>query len=122
MPAPVRATTPATPHPARSTTMPRRDAEIPLRTVLVLTAASALVLLYLLWWTTYAGIHMEERFVQQPAGAAAEVGGTSIRLLSLRQSTLLADQKYSGVPEQASSGTTWEVAEMEAVQDRKSVG
>jgi hypothetical protein len=96
--------------------MPRRDAEIPLRTVLFVTAVGALVLLYLLWWTTYAGIHFQERFVQQPAGAAGEVGGTSIRLLSLRQSKLLADQKYGGVPEQASSGTTWVVAEMEAMQ------
>jgi hypothetical protein len=88
----------------------------PLRTTLFLTAAGALVLLYLLWWTTYAGIHFEERFAQQQAGAADEVSGTSIRLLSLRQSILLADQKFSGVPEQAGSKTTWVVAELEAVQ------
>ena len=75
---------------------------LPLRTVLFLTAVAALVLLYLLWWTTYAGIHFQARFAQQPAGAAAEVGGTSIRVVSLRQSRMLADQKYSGIPEQAS--------------------
>ena len=89
---------------------------IPLRTVLFVTVVYALVLLYLLWWTTYVGIRTEERFVQQPAGAAGEVSGTSIRLLSLRQSTLLADQRYGGAPQQASSGATWVVAELEAVR------
>jgi hypothetical protein len=89
---------------------------LPMRTVLFVTAVGALVLLYVLWWTTYAGIHFEERFAQQPAGAAAEVSGTTIRLLSLRQSALLADQKFNGVPEHAGSRTTWVVAELEAVQ------
>jgi hypothetical protein len=116
MPASARTTTPASPRRAWPYTRPGGHAPVPLRTVLFLTAVGALVLLYLLWWTTYAGIHFQERFVQQPAGAAAEVGGTSMRLLSLRQSTLLADQKFNGVPEQAGSGTTWVVAELEAVQ------
>lgn len=89
---------------------------LPLRTTLGTVAVGCLVMLYLLWWTTYAGIHFDERFAQRPPGAAGEVGGTSIRLLSLTRSDLLADQKYGGAPDHASPGTTWVVAELEAVQ------
>jgi hypothetical protein len=116
MQASARTTTPVNTRRAWPDPRPRAPAQVPLRTTLFLTAVGALVMLYLLWWTTYAGIHFHERFMQQPAGAAAEVSGTSIRLLSLRQSTLLADQKFSSVPEQAGSRTTWVVAELEAVQ------
>lgn len=111
-----RAATAVQPRRGWSNAGPAGAAELPLRTVLFVTAVCAAVLVYLLWWTTYTGIHFEERFVQQPAGAAGEVGGTSIRLLSLRQSSLLADQKYGGVPEQASPGTIWVVGELEAVR------
>ena len=75
---------------------------LPLRTTLFVAAVVAMVLLYLFWWTTYVGIHFDERYVQRPAGAVGEVGGTTIRLLSLTRSAMLADQKYSDVPEQAS--------------------
>jgi hypothetical protein len=88
----------------------------PLRTALGSTAVACLVVLYLLWWTTYADIHFNERFAQRPPGIAGQVGGTSIRLLSITQSKLLADQTNGGVPEQASPGTTWVVAQLEAVQ------
>ena len=90
-------------------------AQLPLRTALFVTSVSAMALLYLLWWTTYAGIHVEERFVQRPPGAAGQVGGTSIRLLSLTRAAQLAMQKYGGDPEQPSPGTVWVVAVFEAV-------
>jgi hypothetical protein len=89
---------------------------LPLRTSLFVAAVVAMVLVYLFWWTTYVGIHFDERYAQRPAGAVGEVGGTTIRLLSLTRSAMLADQKYGDVPEQASPGTTWVVAEFEAVQ------
>jgi hypothetical protein len=89
---------------------------LPLRRTLVVTAVSCLVVLYLLWWTTYTDIHFRERFSQRPPGAAGQVGGTSIRLLSISRSELLADQKFGRPPEQAGPGTTWVVAELEAVQ------
>ena len=87
----------------------------PLRAALGTTSVVCLVVLYLLWWTTYADIHFNERFAQRPPGAAGQVGGTSIRLLSITHSKLLADQTNGGVPEQASPGTTWVVAQLEAV-------
>ncbi len=90
---------------------------LPLRTVLFLTAVCAMVLLYLLWWTTYATIHFDDRFDQRPSGASVErSGGTTIRLVSLTRSAMLADQLYGGAPEQAGPGTTWIVAIFEAVQ------
>jgi hypothetical protein len=89
---------------------------LPVRTALVTTAVGCLVLLYVLWWTTYAGIHFEQRFVQQPPGAAGQVGGTSIRLLSLTATPLLADQEYGGNPEATDPGAVWVVAVAEAVQ------
>ena len=89
---------------------------LPLRTALGTTSVGCLVVLYLLWWTTYAGIHFEQRFAQAPPGAPGKAGGTSIRLLSVARSDLLTDQKYGGVPEQATPGTTWVVAQLEAVQ------
>ena len=89
---------------------------LPLRTVLYLISVSCLVVLYLLWWTSYAGIHFNERFAQQPPGATGRAGGTSIRLLSISRSDLLADQEFGGAPKPADQGTTWVVAELEAVQ------
>jgi hypothetical protein len=89
---------------------------LPLRTTLFVTAVAAMVLVYLLWWTTYAEIHIEGRYTQRPAGATGKVGGTSIRLLSLTRSPLLADQKSGGPPDKASPGTTWVVADLEGLQ------
>src|SRR3712207_9004211 len=94
--------------------------ELPLRTALFSSAAGAMVLIYLLWWTTYADIHFEERFAQQPPGAAGQVAGTSVRLVSVTRSDLLARQLYGGPPEPASPGTVWVVAEFEAVQQPRS--
>ena len=89
---------------------------LPIRTVLVSTAVACLVLLYLLWWTTYAGIHFDPRFTQQPPGAAGRSGGVEIRLVSLTRTGVLSDQSYGGDPEVAAPGATWVVAVMEATQ------
>jgi hypothetical protein len=89
---------------------------LPVRTVLVATAVGCLVLLYVLWWTTYAGIHFNERFTQRPPGAAGQVGGTAVRVLSLTSTPLLADQLYAGPPDPAPSGAVWVVAVLEATQ------
>ena len=94
---------------------PEGHAQLPLRTALFVTSVGAMVLLYLLWWTTYAGIHVEEPFVQQPPGTAGQVRGTSIRLLSLTRSAELAMQKYGGPPKRASPGTVWVVGVFEAM-------
>ena len=90
---------------------------LPIRTVLITTTVGCLVLLYVLWWTTYAGIHFNQRFVQRPPGEAGRIGGTSIRLLSLTSSPLLADQKYAGPPDPAEPGAVWVVAVLEASQE-----
>jgi hypothetical protein len=111
-----RATTPWKPRRALPANRPEGQAQLPLRTALFVTSVGAMVLLYLLWWTTYAGIHTEDRFVQLPPGAAGQVGGTSIRVLSLARAPQLAMQKYSGPPKQPSPGTVWVVAVLEAVQ------
>jgi hypothetical protein len=96
---------------------PEGHPQLPLRTALFVTSVGAMVLLYLLWWTTYAGIHLQERFVQQPPGAAGQVRDTSIRLLSLTRSSLLDMQKYAGSPKQSSPGTVWVVAVLESVPE-----
>jgi hypothetical protein len=110
-----KGTTPVNPGRAWAEIRPEGHAQLPLRTALFMTSVGALVMLYLLWWTTYAGIHVEERFVQQPPGAAGQVGGTSIRLLSLTRAPQLDMQKYGGPPKQPSPGTVWVVAVFEAV-------
>jgi hypothetical protein len=89
---------------------------LPIRTVLVCTAVGCLVLLYVVWWTTYAGIHFEPRFTQQPPGMAGRVQGTEVRLVSLTRTDVLTDQSYGGEPEVAEPGATWVVAVLEATQ------
>lgn len=89
--------------------------ELPLRTASATTAVGALVLLYLLWWTTYAQVHFEPRYAPRPPGAAGEVAGTSIRVLSMVAAPRLADQRYGGEPDSAVPGAVWVVAELEAV-------
>jgi hypothetical protein len=90
--------------------------ELPIRTALVTVAVGCLVLLYLLWWTAYAGIHFEQRFTQRPPGESGQVGGTTVRAVSLSSTRLLADQKYGGPPDAAAAGTVWVVAVIEATQ------
>lgn len=90
---------------------------LPIRTVLVTTAVGCLVLLYVLWWTTYVATHVEQRYTQRPPGEAGRIGGTSIKVLSLTSSVLLADQKYDGPAEAAEPGAVWVVAVLEATQE-----
>lgn len=89
---------------------------LPIRTALVTVAVGCLVLLYVLWWTTYTAIHFDQRFTARSPGEAGQVGGTTLRLLSLTSTLLLADQKYGGAPEPASPGAVWVVALLEATQ------
>jgi len=89
---------------------------LPIRTTLVTVAVGCLVLLYILWWTTYAGIHFDQRYSQRPPGAAGHSGGTTLRVLSMTSTLLLADQKYAGPPQAAAPGTVWVVAVLEATQ------
>lgn len=89
---------------------------LPIRTVLVTTAVGCLVLLYIVWWTTYAGIHFDQRFTQPPAGQSTTVRGTTVTLASLTRSPLLADQQYGGPPDPAEPGAVWVIAELEAVR------
>jgi hypothetical protein len=51
--------------------------------MLFAVGALAAVLIYLIWWVTYAGIHYTPRYAVRPPGVAGEVQGTSVRLLSL---------------------------------------
>jgi hypothetical protein len=89
---------------------------LPIRTTLIAVAVGCLVLLYVLWWTTYAGIHFNQRFTQRPPGEAGRAAGTTVRVLSLASTPLLADQKYAGPPEPAPSGAVWVVAVLEATR------
>ena len=89
---------------------------LPIRTTLVTVAVGCLVLLYVLWWTTYAGIHFEQRYTQRPSGEAGQTSGTTIRVLSMTSSLLLADQKYAGPPEPAAPGAVWVVVVLEATR------
>ena len=89
---------------------------LPLRTLLVTTAVGCLVLLYLIWGTTYAGIHFNQRYTQLAPGAPGHDGRTSIRLLSLTSTPLLADQKYDEAPKPADPGALWVVAVLEGQQ------
>ena len=88
---------------------------LPIRRILFAVAAFAAVLIYLIWWVTYAGIHFNPRYSVRPPGASAEVSGTSVRLLSL----IRADQLHNaagGEPASPDTGVVWVVAEFESVR------
>ncbi len=93
---------------------------LPVRTAAATTSVVCLVLLYIIWWTSYVETHVDERFAQQPPGAAGQAGagGTTLRLLSLTSAPLLADQGSGPDPEPspARPGTVWVVAVLEGVQ------
>jgi hypothetical protein len=83
--------------------------------ILFPVATFAAVAIYVIWWVTYAGIHYEPRYSIRPPGAAAEVRGTSIRLMSLVRSDQLADAN-GGPPELPYPGAVWVVAEFESLR------
>lgn len=88
---------------------------LPMRRILFAVAAFAAVLIYLIWWVTYAGIHYAPRYSLRPPSASGELQGTSVRLLSLVRSDQLAafDGGLPGIPE---PGAVWIVGELEAVR------
>jgi hypothetical protein len=92
---------------------------VPMRRILFAVAAFAAVLIYLLWWVTYAGIHFNPRFRQLPPGASGELAGTSVRVLSLTRADQLVDAE-GGEPALPEPGAVWIVAELEAVRHRQS--
>ena len=69
----------------------------------------------MIWWVTYAGIHYNARYSIRPPGAAAEVEGSSVRLLSLVRSDQLADAS-GGMPLFPDPGAVWVVGEFESVR------
>jgi hypothetical protein len=88
---------------------------LPMRRILFAVAALAAVLIYLIWWVTYAGIHYIPRYTVRPPGAAGEVQGTSVRLLSLTRAEQLGDE-IGANPGWPDPGAVWIVAEFEAVR------
>ena len=88
---------------------------LPMQRVLFPIAAFAAVAIYLIWWVTYAGIHYNARYSIRPPGAAAEVEGSSVRLLSLVRSDRLADAS-GGMPVFPDPGAVWVVGEFESVR------
>jgi hypothetical protein len=88
---------------------------LPMKRILFPVAAFAAVAIYVVWWVTYAGIHYDPRYSLRPPGAAADVKGTSVRLLSLVRSDQLADAS-GGPPEIPHPGAVWVVAEFESTQ------
>lgn len=88
---------------------------LPMQRILFPVAAFAAVAIYLIWWVTYAGIHYNARYSIRPPGAAAEVEGSSVRLLSLVRSDRLADAS-GGVPAFPDPDAVWIVAEFESVR------
>ena len=88
---------------------------LPMRRILFAVAAFAAVLIYVIWWVTYAGIHYIPRYTMRPPGAGGELQGTTVRVLSLTRSDRLADAEGEepGVP---APGAVWVVAELEAVR------
>ena len=86
-----------------------------MRQILFVVAAFAAVLIYQIWWVTYAGIHYTPRYTIRPPGASGELHGTTVRVLSLTRSDQLADAEggEAGLPD---PGAVWVVAELEALR------
>ena len=80
-----------------------------------MVAAFAVVLIYLIWRVSYAGIHYTARYTIRSRGASGEVQGTTVRVLSLTRSDQLADAE-EGEPDLPYPGAVWVVAELEALR------
>jgi hypothetical protein len=85
-----------------------------MRRIVFAVAALAAVLIYLIWWVTYAGIHFSPRYRLLPPGVSGEVQGTSVLVLSLMKSDELIN--VGGQPGLPDPGAVWIVAELEAVR------
>jgi hypothetical protein len=88
---------------------------LPMQRILFPVAAFAAVAVYVIWWVTYAGIHYNARYTIHQPGAAAEVQGTSVRLVSLVRSDQLVDAN-GGPARFPHPGAVWVVAEFELVR------
>jgi hypothetical protein len=88
---------------------------LPLRRILFAVAALAAVLIYLIWWVTYADIHFEPRYSLRPPGESAEVQGSSVRLLSLVRSGKLTNLNRPA-PVLPDPGAVWIVGQVESVR------
>lgn len=90
--------------------MSRRTAWSP-RHLLVLLSAGLAVAVYLVWWTTYASIHFEDRWRQAPLGGSARVQGADLTLLQLQAADELTDigGRAPAVPP---AGAVWIVAKV----------
>jgi hypothetical protein len=86
-----------------------------MRRILLPLAAFAAVVIYVIWWVTYAGIHYNPRYSIRPPDAVAEVQGTTVRLVSLVRAGELTDAG-GGPPELPVPGAVWVVAELETVR------
>ncbi len=86
------------------------------RSWLFLIVTALATALYVLWWSTYAQIHQQDRYAVLAPGAPAEVGGATVRLIGLQQSAQLADTDPTDEPEAPLPGTVWVVATVEVVK------
>jgi hypothetical protein len=82
------------------------------RKLLVTTCALTAVLIYLVWWQTYADVHLGDHYTQLPPGQPAMAQGSPIRLLALTRTELLAGSPGTD-PQVAVTGATWVVADLE---------
>ncbi len=74
-----------------------------------------LVGIYLAWWLTYAHVHLPPlRYDQRPPGAVLTTRGADFTLVSLTQSTELAETNGERRP--APAGAVWVVARLEVTQ------
>ena len=105
-PAPSPATAPTTSLPAP--VLSRR------RSWLVLAALALLTAVYLTGWSAWATLHVTERYEQRAPGAPASRGGAEFRVVSLTQSSELADST-GGEPQAADPGAVFVVAVVEAI-------
>lgn len=85
------------------------------RTWLLTAMVGLVVLIYLCGWSTYAAVHVHQRYRQLEPGAAAERGAVSFRLLSLRQTLQVPTEDE---PLAAAPGATFVVAVVELTQQQ----
>jgi hypothetical protein len=86
------------------------------RRILLLVITSALVLIYLIWWVSYAQTHQNPRYRQLAPGAAVSVKGLTVRLEQLIIADQLAAEDKTEPPAVPVSGAVWVVAQYQVSQ------
>jgi hypothetical protein len=81
------------------------------RRILLLVITSALVLIYLIWWVSYAQTHQNPRYRQLAPGAVVSVKGLTVRLEQLIIADQLAAEDKTEPPAVPVSGAVWVVAQ-----------